>query len=120
LYPVLDAKQQLVGVITRRDLHHFIQEEQHVPNDQILAQLVKPNPVTCYQDEPLRIVVYRMAETNLTRFPVVERDHPEKLVGMVSLTDLLKARARNLQEERRRERVLRLRTLFPSKQPESL
>jgi len=35
-----------------------------------------------------------------------------KLVGMVSLRDLLRARTRNLDEERARERVLRLWTPF--------
>ncbi len=115
LYPVLDARQQLVGVLTRSDLHHFLQEEAQPqkPDGNALAHLVKSNPVVCYLDEPLRIVVYRMAETNLTRLPVVERNHPRKLIGLVSLADLLKARARNLQEERSRERVLRLRMLFP-------
>ena len=61
-----------------------------------------------YADEPLRVVVYRMAETGFTRFPVVERDESRKLVGMVSLDDLLRARTRSLEEERRRERVLRI------------
>jgi len=63
----------------------------------------------------LRVVVYRMAETGLTRFPVVERDGSRKLVGIVSLNDLLKARARTLDAERRRERVLPLRLTFPSR-----
>ena len=48
-----------------------------------------------------------MAETGLTRFPVVERG-TMKLVGIVALEDLLKARARNLEAERRRERLLRI------------
>ena len=61
---------------------------------------------------PLRIVVYRMAETGLTRMPVVERGDPSKVVGMVALSDLLQARTRDLEEERRRERVLRLRLPF--------
>jgi len=56
-----------------------------------------------------------MAETGLTRFPVVERDGSRKLVGIVSLNDLLKARARTLDAERRRERVLPLRLTFPSR-----
>ena len=30
-------------------------------------------PIVAYPDEPLRVVVYRMAETGLTRLPVVER-----------------------------------------------
>jgi len=34
-------------------------------------------------------------------------------VGMVSLDDLLKARAHTLDAERRRERVLPLRLMFP-------
>jgi chloride channel protein, CIC family len=36
-------------------------------------------------------------------------------VGIVSLNDLLKARSRNLDEERRRERVLRLHMLLPGR-----
>ncbi len=44
-----------------------------------------PDPVVCYPDEPLRLVVYRMAETGFTRLPVVEDPSSQKLVGMVSL-----------------------------------
>src|SRR5437868_2419258 len=51
------------------------------------------------------MIVYRMAETGLTRFPVVDRTH-RRLIGMIALTDLLKARALNLDAEQRRERVL--------------
>ena len=70
---------------------------------------VVTEPVVAYPDEPLRVVVYRMAETGLTRFPVVERGDERKLVGVIGLRDLLSARTRNLTEERDRERVLRIR-----------
>jgi chloride channel protein, CIC family len=56
-----------------------------------------------------------MAETGLTRFPVVERSDERRLAGMVSLDDLLRARTRNLEEERKRERVLRIRLPFPAR-----
>jgi CBS domain-containing protein len=52
-----------------------------------------------------------MAETGLTRLPVIEQD-TGRLAGMVSLRDLLMARVRNLNEERDRERVLNLRLPF--------
>ena len=65
--------------------------------------------VVAHPDEPLRVVVYRMAETGLTRFPVVDRGDERKLVGVIGLQDLLSARTRNLAEERDRERVLRIR-----------
>ena len=69
-------------------------------------------PVACYPDEPLRVVVHRMADSGRTRLPVIGDAEARKLVGMVSLEDLLKARVRNLDEERRRERVLRIRLPF--------
>ena len=53
-----------------------------------------------------------MAETGLTRFPVVDRAD-RRLIGMVALTDLLKARALNLDAERRRERVFGARIALP-------
>lgn len=102
-----------MGVVTRRDLQHVVQEDQPQDGNIKIGTLIKPDPVVAYPDEPLRSVVFRMAETGYTRFPVVNRDRPRELVGIVSLSDLLKARMRNLEEERKRERVLRLNLLFP-------
>jgi hypothetical protein len=44
--------------------------------------------------------------------PVVARDS-RKLVGLVALDDLLKARSRHLEEEQRRDRPLKLKFLIP-------
>jgi H+/Cl- antiporter ClcA len=109
LYPVLNGAGRLEGVITRKDLYRLHE------GTLSLQDAIKRRVVTACPDEPLRLVVYRMAETGLTRMPVVERDNPSILVGMVSLTDLLRARTRDLEEERRRERVLRLRFPFQKK-----
>jgi chloride channel protein, CIC family len=73
---------------------------------------MKKKVVTASLDEPLRLVVYRMAETGRTRMPVVQGIGGQKVVGMISLADLLRARTRDLEEERKRERVLRLRLPF--------
>jgi CBS domain-containing protein len=77
-----------------------------------MEETVRRNPVVAYPDEPLRVVVYRMAETGLTRFPVIDRDGGAVL-GVISLKDLLVARSRNLDAEQRRERVLHPRIFFP-------
>jgi CBS domain-containing protein len=47
-----------------------------------------------------------MAETKLTAFPVVSADG--KLVGVVTIDDLLKGRSEQARRESDRERVLRL------------
>ncbi len=106
LYPVVEADQRLRGVITGNDLGRWLAEPH--PPDETLGDVVT-EPVVAHPDEPLRVVVYRMAETGLTRFPVVDRGDDRKLLGVIGLRDLLSARTRNLSEERDRERVLHLR-----------
>jgi len=113
LCPVVDADRRLVGVVTRGDLEHLLGVQGADGAERRLGVLVRTDPVVAYPDEPLRAVVYRMAETGLTRFPVVERGEARRLIGMVALSDLLQARVRSLEAERRRERVLPLRLLLP-------
>jgi chloride channel protein, CIC family len=106
LFPVVDDGNHVTGVITRRQLRELMDS----PNSRYsLGQMLR-KPVVAYSDEPLRAVVMRMAETGFTRMPVVETGG--KLAGMVSLRDLLLARVRSFNEERHRERVLRLRLPF--------
>jgi CBS domain-containing protein len=109
LFPVLDSERRVRGVVTRKKLHELTQSR---ATDASLGNVVR-EPVVAHPDEPLRVVVFRMAETGFTRLPVVERE-TGKLAGMVSLHDLLVARVRNLNEERHRERVLKLRLPFSS------
>ncbi len=110
LYPVVDENRELRGVITRSGLEKWMADAGRPGTSLVttLGELVT-DPVVAYSDEPLRVLVYRMAETDLTHFPVVERGDRRKLVGMIGLRDLLSARTRNLAEERDRERVLHIR-----------
>jgi CBS domain-containing protein len=103
LYPVIGDDQELVGVVTRGDLQAVADA---APADAAapLGAILKTRPIVAYPDESLRMIVHRMAETGLTRFPVVDR--ARRLIGMIALTDLLKARALNLDAEQRRERIL--------------
>jgi H+/Cl- antiporter ClcA/CBS domain-containing protein len=117
LLPVVNAEGQLVGVLTRRDISQQIEREGDAALGRPLGDLARANPVEAYPDEPLRVVVHRMAEKGFTRMPVVERT-TRKFLGLVSLNDLLKARTRHLEEERRRERPLNLRFFLPRRRDE--
>ncbi len=107
LFPVLDSGHRVKGVITRRELRSLVDSTAPQTPLEDLAR----TPVVAHPDEPLRVVVFRMAETGLTRMPVVERQ-TNQLAGMISLHDLLTARVRALNEERHRERVLHVRIPF--------
>ena len=114
LYPLIDGQRSVVGVVTRGDLQKLSQEQAGGNWDRPLAELARRDPVVAYQDEPLRVVVNRMADTGLTRFPVVDNAEDRQLTGIVALSDLLRARTRSLEEERHRERVLRIHLPFAS------
>ncbi|HWW83151.1 MAG TPA: chloride channel protein [Vicinamibacterales bacterium] len=111
LFPVVDSGRQLAGVVTRSGLRHWL-DRVRVDRLASLRDVLEPAPAVTYDDEPLRVVVYRMAETGRTRMPVVSRDDGT-LVGLIALADLLKARTKVLEAEHRRERVLGMH-LFPA------
>ena len=112
LLPVVDKEGLLVGVITRGDIYKVMKQQGETVWQRPLGDLVRTQFVQTFPDEPLRAVVYVMAEKGITRMPAVDRN-TRKFLGLVSLDDLLKARARHLEEERRREQVLSLRFFLP-------
>jgi chloride channel protein, CIC family len=111
LFPVIDDDRRLVGVVTRGGLRTWLADAGSGAA-RPLGEKIERHPVVAYADEPLRIVVFRMAETGLTRLPVISRGD-RTLVGMLALTDLLAARSRVLEAEQRRERVFGARFRLP-------
>ena len=104
LFPVVDEGRRLVGVVARRQLREWL-DSPSTPSGATLASLAVPRPVSAYADETLSTIAFRMAESGVTRMPVVER-RDGTFVGMIALRDLLTARGRTLEAEQRRERVL--------------
>jgi hypothetical protein len=61
-----------------------------------------------------------MAATGVGRLVVVSPDDPFKVVGVVTRSDLLKARARHIEEESKRERFIRLPGGARSRRPQTV
>ncbi len=59
-----------------------------------------------YHDDTLREVANKLAIGHVTRAPVVERADPTRVLGVITLAQLLHARRRDLHEEHHRERLL--------------
>ncbi len=114
LVPVLDEDGGIVGVFTSGDLHQWLKEKGNENSARSLRELVRTEFARAVPEEPLRAAVHRMAEEGITRFPVMEPG-TEKFLGILSLDDLLKARTRHLEEERRREKTLGIRSLDGSR-----
>ena len=109
ILPVVERDDHLLGMLTAEEIEFLAKSENESAAG--LGRHVRADGMRAYEDETLRVLVYRMAQSGITELPVVERKSG-KLVGVVSLASLLKARTKHLEEERRRERVLSWRTAF--------
>jgi len=109
-YPIVDAAGKLVGMLTRSDLAHLSLPKSE--DETLLQDLIGRKLVVAFPDEPLRIVTNRMIVANVGRLPVISLKHPAHIVGILTRSDLLKARMRMLDEDERRERVLTLTPLI--------
>lgn len=105
LLPVLDEHGAVAGIVTSGDLYAWLKEKESGDGLRTLREAARANFISAAPDEPLRAAVHRMAENGITRLPVMERE-TRKFLGILSLDDLVKARSRHLEEERRRERTL--------------
>ena len=110
LFPVVDESGRMVGVVTRVDLQRIVDGGN---GSEELLKVIRATPTVAHPDEPLRVIVHRMAHTGLTRFPVIERGNGQHFLGLIALDDLLRARALNLEAERRRERLFKFETFLP-------
>jgi len=80
-------------VITRRDLHAPAQN-----SDGTLGSLLRRGPVVTFEDSSLREAADLMAQEDVGRLPVVRREAPRRVVGILTRSDLLAAHRRRLEE----------------------
>jgi H+/Cl- antiporter ClcA len=105
LYPVIDD-ECLVGVVSRRDM---LDLTYGVEDDRLVRDVMVRSPLLVHEDHTLREVANLFAEYAVARAPVVARSEPTKLLGLITVTQLLTGRQRDLEEERLSERVLGVR-----------
>jgi H+/Cl- antiporter ClcA/predicted transcriptional regulator len=115
-YPVVDEAGRILGVVTRTNLlEGWIVgalsdgdgTRQPGLEPIITYDLIHREPITAYPWESCRTAAERMAENGVGRLPVVSPDDPGKVIGIVTRSDLLKPRAKTVEEEVRRERLIR-------------
>jgi len=90
-FPVLE-NGALLGVVTRRDLL----DPSH-PDTAPVRELIGRNPAVVFEENTLREAADHMVHEGVGRLPVVTRDDPYKVVGIISRSDLLSAHRHRLE-----------------------
>lgn len=99
LYPLVDTQDKLVGVVTR---HHL--ESLAASSAPAGDPIPSAEPHVAYPEMTLRELAEDMATAHLSTMPVAD-SITNKLLGLVSLEDILQARTRSFERETRMERV---------------
>jgi len=94
-FPVLDERDRLVGVVTRRDLL-----DPASPPEGLVRGLIRRPLAVVFEDSSLREAADHMVREGVGRLPVVKRDAPRTVIGIITRSDLLAAHARRLENER--------------------
>ncbi|MFK2891126.1 chloride channel protein [Dyella flagellata] len=102
-FPVVDAHDQLLGVVTRRQLY-----DASLAPDANVRSLIQRAPLVVREDHTLREAADHMVEREVGRLVVVSRQAPHRMVGIITRGDLLVAHARRLREARLASRHLDL------------
>jgi CBS domain-containing protein len=91
--PLVDDEyhRRLLGIVTDRDLCLFVVAANRVPAEVTVEECMMRNPVSCAPDDDAGRALELMCARHVHRLPVVNSHG--LLVGMVSLTDLVRHRA---------------------------
>ncbi|MFL5360211.1 MAG: CBS domain-containing protein, partial [Myxococcales bacterium] len=105
-FPVVDGEGLLVGVVTRRDIL-----DPNTSGSRLVRDLVRRSAAVSFADSTLREAADHMVREGVGRLPVVTRDEPRKVIGMLTRSDLLSAHRKRLEEADLAEQHLDLRAL---------
>ena len=98
-FPVVDGTGRLVGVITRRELL-----EGEAVDGRRVRELIRKPPAVVFEDSTPREAADHMVREDVGRLPVVKREEPWKVVGILTRSDLLSAHRRRLEDAHQSER----------------
>jgi H+/Cl- antiporter ClcA/predicted transcriptional regulator len=105
LLPVVTQQGTLAGVISWQDILERSLRGEVIG---VVDEFMKKDVITTVPDESLRVIADRMATNHVGVLPVVDGAEEGKLCGLITQYELLAARDRILQEERKRERILKI------------
>jgi CIC family chloride channel protein len=88
--PVVDGGGRLVGMVSLTDLRRGAALRDNV-GAPCVRDIMTESPVTAYPDDSLNTVLRRMAPRDLSRLPVVPREEPQRLLGVVRRNDVVRA-----------------------------
>lgn len=88
--------EELRGIITERDVLHAVDSDAERLNEMKVGDIMTTDLITCETDANLDKIMVLMTEKRIRHLPVVNEG---KLLGLISIGDVVKGRLREIQAE---------------------
>ena len=93
---VLGADERVIGILSERDIVRALSELGAKALGEPLAQSMTRTVITCSEADTISEIMERMTHGRFRHIPVVEQD---RLVGIVSIGDVVKQRLGEMERE---------------------
>jgi CIC family chloride channel protein len=86
--PVVNQMGELSGIFTLQDLDQALTSEKKINT---VGEACTHQIIVAYADEPIGAALHRMSQRDLGRLPVVTRQEPRRLLGMLRRADIIRS-----------------------------
>jgi CBS domain-containing protein len=93
---ILGANHRIVGILSERDIVRALAEHGSTALSERVSQVMTRDVKTCTENDTVEDLMGRMTTGKFRHMPVVEQD---KLIGIVSIGDVVKNRVEEIQHE---------------------
>ncbi len=93
---VLGPDRRVIGILSERDIVRVLAEQGAGVLAQPLAQVMTRKVVTCSPSDTVDVLMERMTTGKFRHVPVVEQ---EKVIGVISIGDVVKHRLKEIEQE---------------------
>jgi CIC family chloride channel protein len=91
-FPVLNEDGSLFGMVSLEDYRRAMENSKPELSDDLLVRdIATRNVVSVFPDDSVGTALRRMAPRDLSRLPVVAREDPRRLLGVVRRNDIVRA-----------------------------
>jgi coenzyme F420 hydrogenase subunit beta len=84
-YPIVDERNELVGIVTFDEVASVLPSKR---GETLVKDVASKKLVTSYPDETVFDVYEKMTKHKIGRVLIVDRENPRKLLGIISKTDI--------------------------------
>ena len=87
--PLVDSEGNLSGILTIQDIERA--QTNNLDAKLVVADACTRDLLVAYEDESMGAVLQRMSTRDIGRLPVVARDNPRRLIGVLRRTNVIRA-----------------------------